>query len=115
MFILKLFALVLLCAELQQHFSIGSSMVIAHFNNMLSSYRSLRSNECAREALLLIRLSKMLCNLDMKSIYVCFDDDKMATNMVNQVIAKIAHCSSIPVTILRYITEIVFFFQWKLK
>lgn len=99
MFMLKWFALALACPELLQNFAIDGSMDIATFN--LSSYQQHQSNGNAREALL-NRLSMIMCNLDVKSVYVCFDSDKMATNMVNQVIAKVAHCSSVAVTLIRY-------------
>lgn len=105
MFILKLFALALTCFELlPPHFAIEGSMDIASFN--LTSYQRYQSHGSALEALLLNRLGIILCNLDVKSIYVCFDNDKIATNMVNEVIAKVANCSSVAITLLRYTFQI---------
>lgn len=101
MFLLKLFALALACSELLHRYGVDGAMDIATFNS--SSYQQHQSGGSVREALL-NRLSMILCNLDVKSIYVCFDSDKVATNMVNQVIARVAHCSSVAITLLRYST-----------
>lgn len=96
MLILKLFAWALAGSGIFQHFAAADAL-----DNPLYQ---LESDGSARETLLISRLSTILCNLDVKSIYVCFDSDKMATSMVNRVIANVAQCSSVAITLLRYHT-----------